>query len=132
LPAFDFMDENGDPRRRRHPRFGKRGTATLRRAVSEPACTGSLFDLSLGGCLIWLDAPLPFNPADLLEIKLETESLSLRLMGSMRYTEEDGRLLGMEFQPLLTRECADLEAFLVTLEAAAANQDEPLSPVEAK
>jgi len=106
-------------RRRKAKRYGQGGAVTLRRAVSAPALNGSLFDLSSGGCLVWADRSTRFDPAELIEIKLQSDSLIFRVMGSVRHISEKGRLLGIEFQRLGAKDTRDLELFITQLQAAA-------------
>ncbi len=117
---IDQLETTAEIRRRRHKRYGQNGHVTLRRVITGPNLEGDLFDISLGGCLIWLETPVRFQPHDLIEVKLQSGSLILRVMGSVRYTSEAGRILGIEFQRLPIQETVALEAFIQELEAAAA------------
>ncbi len=126
------MDEHGEPRWRRHQRFGKRGTATLRRALSAPINIGSLFDLSLGGCLIWLETATVFDLADPIEVKLSIDNLTLRVMASIRYTGEENRVVGLAFEPMSRQKSEHLACFVSALQATEAADDQPLSSVDAQ
>jgi c-di-GMP-binding flagellar brake protein YcgR len=106
-------------RRRKARRFGQSGSITIRQAVSAPLLTGSLFDLSDGGCLIWADRVCSFDPAEFLEMHLRCGELTFRVMGSVRHTSEKGRLLGIEFQRLSPRDAAELTRFIQELQRAA-------------
>jgi len=106
-------------RRRMARRYGKNGSITLRRVVSAPVITGSLFDLSLGGCLIWLDWEATFDPSEMIEVRLQTDDVTLRVMGSVRHTAEENRLIGVEFVHLPAQDARDLEQFIAKLETAA-------------
>ena len=106
-------------RRRKAMRYGQSGSVTIRRAVSLPPVTGSLFDLSSGGCLIWMDRVCQFDPSEFLEINLRCGKLTFRVMSSVRHVSEKGRLLGIEFQRLSAPDAAELERFIQTLQAAA-------------
>ncbi len=106
-------------RRRKARRFGQSGSVTIRRAVSLPPVTGSLFDLSQGGCLIWADRICHFDPSEFLEINLRCGDSTFRVMGSVRHISERGRLLGVEFQRLSPRDAAELDRFLSELQQAA-------------
>ncbi len=106
-------------RRRKAQRFGQSGSVTIRRAVSAPHVTGSLFDLSAGGCLVWADRVCSFDPSEFLEMHLRCGELTFRVMGSVRHTSEKGRLLGIEFERLTPRDEAELQRFIEELQAAA-------------
>jgi c-di-GMP-binding flagellar brake protein YcgR len=107
-------------RRRTSRRYGKNGTVAIRRVVTEPHITGSLFDLSVGGALIWLDDKLDITPPEYVEVKLQTDNASFRLMGTIRHISEANRLIGVEFLKLPVKESEELARFIAALEAAAA------------
>jgi hypothetical protein len=106
------------PSRRRHKRYGKRGTISLRWIVSGPVVSGSTFDLSAKGALIWLDQPTFFDPAEVVEVRVQLDSLSFRALGFVRHTSEEGHLLGVEFHRLNPRDSEELDAFIKALEGA--------------
>jgi c-di-GMP-binding flagellar brake protein YcgR len=106
-------------RRRKAMRYGQSGLVTIRRARSLPPVTGSLFDLSAGGCLVWADAICSFDPSEFLEMNLRCGVLTFRVMGSVRHISEGGRLLGIEFQRMIPRDAAELQLFIQELQAAA-------------
>jgi len=106
-------------RRRTAKRYGKSGSVALRRVVSAPLLTGSLFDLSTGGCLIWLDCECAFEAAELIEVKLQTDDVTFRVMGSVRHSGEDDRLIGVEFLDLPVKEKQELDRFVARLQASA-------------
>jgi hypothetical protein len=58
-------------RRRKSKRYGQGGAVTVRRGRTTRPITGSLFDLSTGGCLIWADWFCDFHSTELIEIKLQ-------------------------------------------------------------
>ena len=117
---IDQLETTAEVRRRRHKRYGQNGHVTMRRVITGPNLEGDLFDISLGGCLIWLDIPVRFQASDFVEVKLQAGPLTLRVMGSVRYTSEAGRILGIEFQRLPINETVALGEFVQDLEAAAA------------
>ena len=106
-------------RRRKAMRYGQSGSVTIRQAVSLTPVTGSLFDLSAGGCLVWADVVCSFDPSDYLEMSLHCGDMTFRVMGSVRHTSEEGRLLGIEFQRMIPRDAAGLQQFIQKLQAAA-------------
>jgi c-di-GMP-binding flagellar brake protein YcgR len=114
------MDSVTVIRRRKTRRYGQSGSVTIRRSVSLPQLTGSLFDLSLGGCLVWADRVCQFDPSEFLEMNLRCGELGFRVMGSVRHSSERGRLLGIEFQRLSPRDSEELGRFIEELQAAAA------------
>ena len=116
---MDRMGEANDLRRRRHKRFGRSGSVSMRRMVSGPTLTGDLFDVSVGGCLVWTDDEHPFALSELIEIGLNAQPLVMRVMGTVRYQCEQGRLLGIEFWRLSQKETWDLQQFMRVLQANA-------------
>jgi c-di-GMP-binding flagellar brake protein YcgR len=120
------MQEQALIRRRSAKRYGKNGSVTLRRDVNSLVITGSLFDLSTGGCLVWLDWPVIFTPTEFVEVKLQTDDVTFRLMGTIRHTSEEDRLIGVEFLRIPQKEREYLEQFIVAL-LASVDQEEELS-----
>lgn len=110
-------------RRRKTKRYGKSGAVTLRRAISAPLITGSLFDLSMGGCLIWVDQCCQIDASELIEVKLQSEKLTFRVMGSVRHTSEAGRLLGIQFHRLGVKDALELEQIILQIQAAASQEN---------
>jgi c-di-GMP-binding flagellar brake protein YcgR len=106
-------------RRRRHQRYGQSGSITIRRAISGPSLSGFLFDISVGGCLVWMSRSVFFNPADVIELRLQADTLSFRVMGYVRNTGEGGRQLGIEFHRLSPQDERNLEDFIARLQACA-------------
>jgi hypothetical protein len=111
------MEENLPLRRRRHKRYGQRGTISLRWIVSGPRVSGSTFDLSAKGALIWLNKPVFFDPAEVVEVRLQLDALSFRALGFVRHTSEEGHLLGVEFHRLNPQDAAELDEFIKALDA---------------
>ncbi len=112
------MDQRMEECRRKHKRFGQSGAVTMRRIASGPHLTGALFEISTGGCLIWTDWLTPFEPAELIEVRLQVGPLGLRVMGDIRHVSEEGRLLGVEFHRLAEKQLLDLQHFILELEAS--------------
>ncbi len=106
-------------RRRRHQRYGQNGLITVRLALSGPTLSGSIFDISVAGCLAWMDAEVPFQSTDIVEVRLEAASLSFRVLASIRHTSDHARILGLEFHRLNPKDTAELNAFIEKLEALA-------------
>ena len=106
-------------RRRRHKRYGQNGVVTVRLALSGPGLSGSLFDISIGGCLVWMDHEVPFSSTDIVEVRLQCDSLNFRVLGSLRHTGDHSRILGLEFHRLSSKDTADLSDFIDRLQAAA-------------
>jgi len=105
-------------RRRKHKRYGQRGTIALRWIVSGPLISGETFDLSAKGALIWLNKPIFFDPAEVVEVRLQLDALSFRALGFVRHTSEEGHLLGVEFHRLNEQDTAELAEFIKALDAA--------------
>ena len=57
--------------------------------------------------------------SELIEVKLQSDPLTLRVMGSVRHTSEAGRLLGIEFQRLSIKDGLELEQLILVMQAAA-------------
>lgn len=112
-------DSKAALRRRRSQRYGKNGIVHVRLAMSGPTLTGSLFDIGIGGCLVWMDTDFPFNSNDIVEIRLTCDALSLRVLGAVRHTSDEARTLGIEFHRLNPKLSAELADFLEKLEASA-------------
>ena len=106
-------------RRRKYRRYGQSGVITVRLALSGPTLCGSLFDISIGGCLVWMESEVPFTSTDIVEVRLQCDSLSFRVLGSVRHQGDHARILGIEFHRLNPKITTDLSDFIDRLEAAA-------------
>ena len=106
-------------RRRKNKRYGIGGVVTVRFALSGPALCGSLFDISVGGCLVWMESEVLFTSTDIVEVSLQCDSLSFRVLGSVRHKGDDTRILGIQFHRLNPKDTADLSDFIDRLQAAA-------------
>ena len=84
-------------RRRRHKRYGSNGEILLRSVVSGPTYAADLFDISYGGCLVWLSKAIPFSLDTVVEVRLSAGDLAFRVMGTVRHSSENGRVAGIEF-----------------------------------
>ena len=104
--------------RRRHPRYGQSGSVQLRRMVTGPVFSGTLFEIAAGGCLVWMDDEMEADPADVVELRLSCGTEHFRVLGTIRYTEENGRLLGVAFERLNTGDRLSLEILTRRLQAA--------------
>ena len=108
--------------RRRFPRYPVQEELAVRCEVNGPALSGSLNDLSYEGCLITLLDPLTAGLNDALELNLQTDTLSYRMMGFIRHVSPDGRSAGLQFVPPVGPDATRLKAFLSKL-----NDTPPLS-----
>ncbi len=104
--------------RRRHPRYGQSGSVQLRRMVTGPVFHGTLFEIAQGGCLVWMDAVIEADPADVVELRLSCGSETFRVLGTIRYLEEDGRLLGIAFERLTAGDLLSLDILMRRLQVA--------------
>ncbi len=112
-------DRRPSLRRRRHNRYGQSGVVNVRLALSGPSLSGSLFDISVGGCLVWMDQEVQFSSTDVVEVRLQCETLGFRVLGLVRHTGDQSRILGIEFHRLNVTDTAALCDFIGRLEAAA-------------
>ena len=88
------------------------GRASLRTVASGPSFEASLLDISLGGCRLAVAEPLFLEAAQMVEVKLDLNSCSLRALGTVRFTGDDGRTVGVAFHRLKEPALSDLEEFI--------------------
>ena len=110
-----LLSQNSASERRRFPRYPVHEEIAVRCAVNAPALSGSLDDLSYEGCLITLLDPVTAGLNDALELNLQTDTLSYRMMGFIRHLSPDRRAAGLQFLPPVGPDATRLKAFLSKL-----------------
>jgi len=101
LPKIVFSGENGskkaDDQRRRYMRYGCNGSATIRVDMS---LSGTISDISLGGCFISTKTPFPAGtPVGLM---LTVNNTSVRVKGMVQASDESG--MGVAFSAITAEE----------------------------
>lgn len=81
--------ESRQVERRQHIRLGGRGKARLLLLPDGPAMSGLLVNLSLGGCGIEFEKKTKLAAGCKIELQLSYEGFTLRLLGVVRYSEDD-------------------------------------------
>ncbi len=93
--------------RRKHRRYHHPAKAMVSWGVKGRCVSGSVVDLSTGGCLVRLEAENDLQVGDTIEINLESSYLSFQAFGLVRRTEQKGSLLGISFQRASKRGLVD-------------------------
>ncbi|RXH56427.1 PilZ domain-containing protein [Granulicella sibirica] len=110
---------------RRHVRVGySGGTVTVRCNLSGPFLPGSLIDISISGCLILMQDPLPVTPSQVIELHFDLNSLAFRVLGFVRHARKP-RQIGVEFHHLSEQARSDLEGFIDYFAPAGVNVLQP-------
>jgi c-di-GMP-binding flagellar brake protein YcgR len=104
--------------RRRNERFEPNTEVSIRHELSGPVLPGSLIDLSAGGCKLRLEEPEQFAGAEVIEVRLEANAQSFRMLGWIRHIGDQGRLLGVEFHRHGARESTILATLIEDLKSA--------------
>jgi c-di-GMP-binding flagellar brake protein YcgR len=111
-------DHSESKNRRRSDRFERNAEISIRHEKSGPVLPGSLVDLSTGGCSLRLDQPETFTGADVIEVRLDANLQSFRMLGWVRHIGDQGRLLGVEFHRLGERESRIIATLIEDLQSA--------------
>ncbi len=107
------MQSSGEEGGRRHIRIQYEGaTVAVRYVKSGPSIPARLLDISARGCLISVDEPLSVSASEVIEARLDLNSLVLRVLGFVRHTDESARTVGIEFHCLSDEDERELEAFI--------------------
>jgi hypothetical protein len=117
------LTETTAARKRRFKRYGILGSVVLRSHISAPQLPATLYDLSISGCLLWVDARNVISDTEFIEVVLRFESLTFRTMARVAYTAEEGQLFGVEFLRLNVGASNDLADFLTGLECLSLKSD---------
>jgi c-di-GMP-binding flagellar brake protein YcgR len=98
---------------RRHVRIQyDAASVTVRYAKSGPSIPATLLDISISGCLIAAAEPLPVSASDVIEARIDLNSLVLRVLGFVRHVHETTKAIGIEFHCLSDEDKRDLEEFI--------------------
>ncbi len=104
------MTESGE---RRHARIRySSGTVMVRASKSSPFIEGSLVDISVSGCSIKTAEPLSVSPEDVLELRINLNTLVFRAIGFVRRATAGSLSLGIEFHRIAEQDKSDLETLL--------------------
>ena len=92
------MERRDDSERRRHRRYHHPATAAICWGDLGEQGTGSIADLSTGGCQVAMERENGLRVGDTIEINLESSYLSFQAFGLVRRVAQNGRVLGISFQ----------------------------------
>lgn len=88
--------------RRNQPRLRCRGVAEVVLLRLDCKLPGTLLDLSVGGCCIQTDSPIPPIERPSVEVQLTVNGITLRVAGIVRNVRND-RIAGIEFMDVTPR-----------------------------
>jgi hypothetical protein len=105
-------DEGSRPKcaedeRRVKPRLHCKGVARIAIPCVEAKIAGTLLDLSVSGCCIGLDSPMPAIENPRVEVLLTLKGISLRVAGIVRHIKSGNRA-GIEFVEVTARRVEDI------------------------
>lgn len=84
----------------------------IRCSKSSPFVSGVLIDISISGCLIRTAEPLTVGPEDVIELRIDLNSLVFRVLGFVRHASKGSHTLGIEFHHMSDQNRSDLEIFI--------------------
>jgi hypothetical protein len=79
---------------------------------SGPSIAATLLDIGAKGCLLAVAESLPVSVSEVIEVRLDLNSLVLRVLGFVRHADEAACTVGIEFHCLSEEERCDLESFV--------------------
>jgi hypothetical protein len=98
---------------RRHLRITyDAASVTVRYVKSGPPIPATLLDIGVSGCLLAVAEPLPVSASDVIEARIDLNSLVLRVLGFVRHVHQATNAVGIEFHCLSDEDQRDLEAFI--------------------
>lgn len=100
--------------RRVHPRLKCKGIARVRLMPHGRWTEGFLADLSIRGCCIETDEPLPAPPGSAVEVLLKVNGTNLRLSGAIRHRTRNVRA-GVQFLEVSPRKCEQIRDLMTDL-----------------
>jgi c-di-GMP-binding flagellar brake protein YcgR len=108
--------------RRTTKRYRQSGEAWIARHGSDIAYRGHILDLSLGGCLLALHDPSPFEfkMGMAVDVGIHQALVTFRAVATIRRISEDRSALGICFADMGRRARSDLLDLMAELEAAEA------------
>ena len=106
---------------RRHSRYDVDGESFLQFLDLGLTQACRIADLSLSGCRVVTQEPLPANRSGRLEVAFKVKGSTFRFNGILRWS--DGRQqAGIEFTDMIPRRCAALEELIQEIEASACSR----------
>lgn len=106
---------SGPDDRREHARLICRGVAELRFVELKLRITGTLMDLSLGGCCVNCDRELPQPAGSLVEVYLTVNGNRLCVGGVVRNTRRHETRAGIEFHKVTDRKADQIRQMIKDL-----------------
>jgi hypothetical protein len=103
--------------RRKDRRYNCSGRVRIWHAESGVYLSGSIVNLSMGGCLLQVPTPGHFDLEAIVEASFQSSYLAFRTMGSVRRVDPKSSLLGLQYQNLSLRGRLDLGELFVDLDA---------------
>jgi hypothetical protein len=103
--------------RRKDRRYNCSGRARIWHPESSVYLSGSIVNLSMGGCLLQVPTPGHFDLDAIVEASFQSSYLAFRTMGSVRRIDPKSSLLGLQYQNLNLRGRLDLGELFVDLDA---------------
>lgn len=100
--------------RRAHPRLNCKGVAIVAILRVEAKIPGTLLDLSVSGCCIQLNSPMPYLETPQVEVHLTLKGTSLRVAGIVRQIKSE-QCVGIEFIELSSRKAEQIGALFAEL-----------------
>jgi c-di-GMP-binding flagellar brake protein YcgR len=100
--------------RRAHPRLKFNGRAEIRVLPDVQKFSGTIVDLSLGGCCIELGGPIRADAFCRVEVRLCVEGTNFQVAGILRH-RQDGFRVGIEFTDVSDRKAEQIRELIVYL-----------------
>jgi hypothetical protein len=107
------MESGAGAEGRRHLRIRyDTASVTVRYVKSGPSIPAKLLDIGERGCRLAVAESLPVSVSEVIEVRLDLNSLVLRVLGFVRHADEAARAVGIEFHCLSAADQCDLESFV--------------------
>ncbi|MGB7547191.1 MAG: PilZ domain-containing protein [Terracidiphilus sp.] len=104
----------GHDERRNHPRLKCKGVAELRILPAGGKMAAALIDLSIKGCCIEADNPIPAFTDTRVEVHLRMKGFTLRLAGAVRRLQGETQV-GIEFIDMSDRKEEQIRELMADL-----------------
>ena len=88
------------------------GRLMVRCGRSGPLLPGSLMDIRMGGCRLWMEEPLHVSASQVIEVRLDLNSVAFRVLGFVRHVSPADHCLGVQFHQLSEKDSFDLKWFI--------------------
>ena len=99
---------NAPDDRRRHPRLRSKGAAEIRFLEQKVRVSGVLVDLSMCGCAIDCDRPVPRVNQAAVEVCMTIQGNRVLLGGTIKNTRRQERRVGIEFALVTPRKAEQI------------------------